>query len=151
LDGETILSPRVLRFVKEQWWQCREVQLNERIPSGMDHFALNVWDGGSSSRISTDLLKSAAKLLYRDQYLEPLWLWYSIVNDFTARSISFKSDKFPAISGVAKEVQRNTGQKYKCRLWLDDMHLGLLVIGETRRYEGYHLRCSFVELGQCRL
>lgn len=126
---ETILSPRVLRFANEQiWWQCREAQWNERIPYGRDHFTTNSWDSGSSSRISRNLFKlaKAAKLPYRDQTLEPLWLWYDVVNDFTARSIRYDKDKFPAISGVAKEVKRNSGQEYKAGLWLDDMHLGLL-------------------------
>jgi hypothetical protein len=102
--------------------------LNERIPWGKDHFTTNAWDSGSTSRISTNIAKlaRAANLSYRDRTLEPLWLWYGIVNEFTARSISFNEDKFPAISGVAKEVQRNSGHTYKAGLWLEDIHMGLL-------------------------
>jgi hypothetical protein len=75
----------------------------------------------------TDLSKNLkATVSSGHQALDPLLLWYDIVIDFTMRQLSFKSDKFPAISGLAREVHRNLRQQYKASLWLNDMHIGLL-------------------------
>jgi hypothetical protein len=55
----------------------------------------------------------------------PLEIWYKVLQDLKYRSITVDSDILPAISAMAKEIQRHIGQEYKAGLWLDDMHRGL--------------------------
>ncbi|KAH9206680.1 hypothetical protein DL95DRAFT_315137 [Leptodontidium sp. 2 PMI_412] len=53
-------------------------------------------------------------------------LWGSIMWNFTRRAITFPSDRFPAISGLAREVYRHTDWTYVAGLWKEYIHLGLL-------------------------
>lgn len=54
-----------------------------------------------------------------------LSLWYDKICDYAARRITFNSDRFPAIAGLAKEAA-HTGNQYKADLWAEDVHSGLL-------------------------
>jgi hypothetical protein len=56
----------------------------------------------------------------------PLRSWYRLANDFSRRAITYSTDIFPAISGLAKEAAEHIGQEYKAGLWLGDMNVGLL-------------------------
>ncbi|KAL5331591.1 hypothetical protein ACEPPN_001125 [Leptodophora sp. 'Broadleaf-Isolate-01'] len=53
-------------------------------------------------------------------------LWGSIMWNFTRCAITFPSDRFPAISGLAREVYRHTDWAYVAGLWKEYIHLGLL-------------------------
>lgn len=53
-------------------------------------------------------------------------LWYRVIRKFCFRNITFEEDKFPAISGLAKEVKRLTGYEYLAGIWKEDIHNGLL-------------------------
>jgi Heterokaryon incompatibility protein (HET) len=57
---------------------------------------------------------------------EVMNLWYEKVYNYATRRITFNSDRFPAIAGLAKEVAARTGYQYKAGLWLEDFHNGLL-------------------------
>lgn len=65
--------------------------------------------------------------------------WYSVINDYTRRSLSFISDTFPAIAGLAKEVHNQTGFTYQAGLWEQDAHRGLLWMATqgASRHESY--------------
>ena len=52
--------------------------------------------------------------------------WYLQVNDYMKRRLTFKKDRFPAISGLAKEFSRRTGYHYSAGIWLEDFQRGLL-------------------------
>jgi hypothetical protein len=43
--------------------------------------------------------------------------WYSVVTEFTRRSLTYDDDKLPALSGLAGEVARVTGDTYLAGLW----------------------------------
>jgi hypothetical protein len=45
--------------------------------------------------------------------------WYNIVNDFSARKITYHTDRLPALSGLAREVRRMSGGRYsyKAGIW----------------------------------
>lgn len=61
--------------------------------------------------------------------------WYDHLDDYLLRSITFHSDRLPAIAGLAKEVAYRTGYHYKAGLWEEDIHRGLL-------WEGYGYKVS---------
>jgi hypothetical protein len=51
--------------------------------------------------------------------------WYSIVDDYEKRLLSDVDDIFPAIAGLAEEIESLT---YLAGLWEEDIHQGLLWI-----------------------
>ncbi|KAF2835865.1 HET-domain-containing protein, partial [Patellaria atrata CBS 101060] len=111
---ESILSSRVLRFAKAQVsWKCREAIWSEKIPFINNFRALNMDEPNLFS-------------LKRKDEIQALELWEKHLNDFTSRNITFGEDRFPAISGIAREVQQITGFKYKGGLWLEHIHVELL-------------------------
>jgi hypothetical protein len=124
---ETILARRVIRFAKGQiWWRCHEHECNERDP---DAFCSSrspdntMWPAGQSNFLITREHSYFNTPRLRMQLRHN---WYLIVMDFTSRKITYATDVLPAISGLAKEVQRHFQQKYMAGLWLGDIHSDLL-------------------------
>jgi hypothetical protein len=52
--------------------------------------------------------------------------WYNTVNLYSLRNLTFEKDRLPALSGIARTLQRVTEFSYKAGIWLEDMHTGLL-------------------------
>ncbi|KAH9208316.1 hypothetical protein DL95DRAFT_395425, partial [Leptodontidium sp. 2 PMI_412] len=52
--------------------------------------------------------------------------WASMVNAFTRRKLTVESDRLPALSGIVKEIQLQTGDKYLAGLWRQDLSHHLL-------------------------
>lgn len=52
--------------------------------------------------------------------------WYQMVADFTARHLTYDTDKMPALSGVATEVAKFEKGTYYAGLWWEDMALGMV-------------------------
>jgi hypothetical protein len=51
--------------------------------------------------------------------------WYGVVVQYSARSLTFPSDKLPAIAGVAQMMHTNFGCEYGAGLWKEDLPVGL--------------------------
>ena len=51
-------------------------------------------------------------------------LWHRVVNEYTAKALTYDSDRLPAISGLAKQLAPRLG-KYHAGHWENDP-LGLL-------------------------
>jgi hypothetical protein len=49
-------------------------------------------------------------------------LWYKIVVDYSGRSLTFESDKLPAISGIAAKMKKLLGTSYVAGVWADDLY-----------------------------
>ncbi|KAE9376617.1 hypothetical protein N431DRAFT_400864 [Stipitochalara longipes BDJ] len=148
---EMVLPPRILRYMKGYiWWECREAQIGE-IETSSSH----------KDRPAEAL--NRLKQITRDSILPKAYfhksnasrLWYSLINEYSSRYITFEEDKFPAISAAAKECRRHLRQKYKAGLWHKNMLLGLawsgLVSMGTRGQENVDLHSSVVELGKHQL
>jgi hypothetical protein len=52
--------------------------------------------------------------------------WYTIVDQYRNRRLTFEKDKFPALSGLAMEMAERIKYTYVAGLWLEDIHDGLL-------------------------
>jgi hypothetical protein len=46
-----------------------------------------------------------------------LQCWYRLINEYTQRELGLKSDRLPAIGGIAAEISRVTGFSYLAGLW----------------------------------
>ena len=152
---EDVLSTRVLRWTSKQLtWHCRTVTCSEHDPTG----AFNIDSKGYSSiewlyrksnlrllglpsqtlqRRLQDTRVPGSELEYRTGSLLPFW--DAIVKDFASRSLTYETDRLPAVSGIAKEVARHTGYTYKAGLWKEEIHSELLwrVEGEIKKQTQY--------------
>ncbi|KAF4459941.1 HET-domain-containing [Fusarium albosuccineum] len=112
---EYLLSRRVLQFTKAGLhWTCQEAskfQLDD---------AILPLDCIEKSRDSYRMYRG----LY-DEYWEGRQ-WMDIVEEYTTRNLTYKSDKLPAISGAAEVWARASNDSYMAGLWLSHMPLGLL-------------------------
>ncbi|KFY49108.1 hypothetical protein V495_00756 [Pseudogymnoascus sp. VKM F-4514 (FW-929)] len=124
---ETILAHRVIRFAKGQiWWRCHEHECNERDP---DAFCSRrrpnntMWQVGNSNFLIT---KEASFFNIPSLQRQRRAFWYFLVEEFVSRKITYETDILPAISGLAKEVQRHFQYKYIAGLWLNTIHTDLL-------------------------
>ena len=144
---EAILSPRTLQWTQEQLvWDCRTTTLSEEIPCpSIHHNYLGIMVHETNLKavcLSKESFQSRTKadelVTPRAQY-DPLYLWYRIVGVYCQRHMSFSRDKFPAISGIAKEVARHTGFDYLAGIWAQDFHNGLMwaTDGCEKRSEEY--------------
>ncbi|KAK0100835.1 hypothetical protein ONS95_007282 [Cadophora gregata] len=52
--------------------------------------------------------------------------WYRQVNEYATRELTHFTDRFPALSGLAKEYSDRTGYHYTAGIWLEDFRRGLL-------------------------
>lgn len=57
---------------------------------------------------------------------EDLSDWYDQINEYSRRSLTNISDRFPAFSGFAQAYARSTAYCYKAGVWQQDFHRGLL-------------------------
>ncbi|OCK77250.1 HET-domain-containing protein, partial [Lepidopterella palustris CBS 459.81] len=90
---ERILSPRIVHFTLcELFWECSQESCCE-CQTGASSVACfyppkHAHDSLSSNRDTTEASIS--------------WNWHDIVEEYTAKQLTFEKDKLPAISGIAK-------------------------------------------------
>jgi hypothetical protein len=117
---ERELSPRVLHFTKHQLlWECRTLKASSEIPWK----ETATWDKSRRrNRLFDDELKVDAIL---QRSTETSNNWFGVIEDFSGRFITVGTDKLPALSGLAHEVQSGRG-RYAAGLWETDMPCCLL-------------------------
>ena len=93
---EWVLSPRTIHFARGQiFWECRETCASESFPQGVPAR----YDTGVSG-----FPFELNEVLTRDKFLE---IWSSIVREYTARDLTFVSDKLVAVSALARTLSQN--------------------------------------------
>ena len=113
---EQILSPATVYFSGSSIvWECHTCAIDE---DGQDHNFLPhlKWFGDFPDDIG------------------PHRLWYRLVQDYTARSITYTSDRVAAIAGLAEKCEAEEWQlgSYIVGLWAGDLPAALLWKGSTR-------------------
>jgi hypothetical protein len=97
---ERVLPARTLHFTKTQiYWECPELNANEIFPRGIPLLCR----GTDYTRFT----KSPVAL--------PMWPW--IVQHYSRCKLTFNEDKFPAVSGLARELHLQTNDQYLAGLW----------------------------------
>jgi Heterokaryon incompatibility protein (HET) len=127
---EEILSPRTLRWSEDQLqWECRSTIRSEKNPIGSpttNLASLQQQDWWKLVCLSKESLRTILHSQPSSKLSDPLCLWYGIIEDFCERQITFKTDTFPAISGIAREIGKHTSDEYHAGIWKEDFHNGLL-------------------------
>ncbi len=119
---ERLLSTRILHFSQDEvLWECQTCSASES--SWTEHNE----PVDISSLVSSEGqdFKRAALHLGPDPYSLTNGMfaaWYRIVKQFSRRSLTFESDRLPAISGIARLLGQRTGFTYLVGLWKEDPH-----------------------------
>jgi len=134
---EGMLSRSILHFSDEQvFWECRQCTAPETNPE------LDLWRLPSSWDVKIPFLGIISDLAAhyaRVTHLETMdlgigWVvWYSAVERFTTRRLTFEKDKFPAIAGIAARFRQLMFDRlnmevfptYLAGLWKEDLERGL--------------------------
>ena len=121
---EDLLSWRTLTYTSSQMiWQCSTAK---------------AWEKGQIGTQGPREIFSRFKQLPRESGTEPTSKttpalrsriyedWDQAVSSYSARTLTFPSDRLPAISGIAKKIELATGDRYLAGLWEKDLLYGLL-------------------------
>jgi hypothetical protein len=104
---ENVLSCRVLHYLESEIiWECRTSTCCE------------------DETLAREPYNYCQQM--KDLRLSPYLMWQSWVGTFSERSLTFESDRLPAISGAAKLVSTSTGSQYLAGLWRDNIIEDLL-------------------------
>ena len=117
---ERILSRRVLHFTYSMlYFECRSSDWMEDNRPSRASLNRTPWLGSSAGGWYDDRhLESPTKSLYDS--------WYLILEHYSQRSLTETDDKLPALSGVAHEMARLSGDTYIAGLWKNDLSASLL-------------------------
>lgn len=112
---ERVLAPAVLHIaVDTMYWECCASFASQIAPDQNLHPP----DHGLAVFQVRPLLRSSTETA-------PLGFWYRLLERYTFRELSYPSDRFAAIHGLAMQYERFTTSKYIAGLWSTDLHLGL--------------------------
>ncbi|KAI8623250.1 heterokaryon incompatibility protein-domain-containing protein [Xylariaceae sp. FL1651] len=108
---EMMLSPRILHFSRwELIWECREstsCECGRMEPRIKDKRFQNVLEHGTPEQLET--------------------LWREMVQGFSCLSLTFSSDKYLSLSGLAQKFsQKRPDSKYLAGLWQDSLARDIL-------------------------
>ena len=129
---ERLLAPRSLIFEANKLsWMCLEMQASERFPEGRrtEGILVNLGRGDEVLRSVLKGMKVERGVWgskERERLLELYDRWYDLIKQYSTLELTYESDIFPALSGVAAFVQKATGDGYVAGLWRDDLQRGLL-------------------------
>jgi hypothetical protein len=117
---ERLLASRTLHFATDQiFFECYGHFRSE------DGFKMS----GRLNSIHKDSTPVSPKRSNRNpmdsRYRVPA-LWYHILQDYTKRELTKGSDKLPALSGLARIVEGQTGDTYVAGLWRSNLLEGML-------------------------
>jgi hypothetical protein len=124
---ERLLSPRVLHFTShELYWECREGSYCE-----CRHVNLTRQDviGKYWYRSTTDAPNIRHAIPLEQSTPSSMSLterWTEIIMEYSRLQLSFQYDRLPALSGIAKEMQKHRADQYLAGLWEDDLPAALL-------------------------
>lgn len=143
---ESLLSPRELSYGKQQTaWECQQIRTSESgrpiLPG--ERFrkkdmiqTLITGKRDYRQRITQSLTRLSLRIMPVKFSLVPLaWeqhhdamytRWFAVTQEFTSRSLTYPSDTFPALSGLAKVFQSFLNDQYCAGLWKNDMVRGLM-------------------------
>jgi hypothetical protein len=126
---EGVLSSRCLSFGKQISWKCTVSEASETRP--VPHARKTALTHGRAT--CEDKLKMwlYAPVQMRETPREQ-WFrwnqydaWYSIVEEYSTKSLTHETDHLRALSGLADLFQRAHPSVYVAGLWKDDLKLGL--------------------------
>lgn len=125
---ERELSPRVLWFTAhELLFECHRMWASEEYPDCDTHSSDST---GALDRIFDCRSLDTDESLYHYTSLLSLGgiylIWRRIVERYSSRLLTHPTDRLPAISGLAHEIQTVYRSKYAAGIWINDLPRALL-------------------------
>ncbi|KAI1771726.1 heterokaryon incompatibility protein-domain-containing protein [Hypoxylon cercidicola] len=118
---ERYLARRVLYYgLQQMFWECGEIHAAEN-----GDFASVVGDQLGHIRRSAAVKETVFTGSLDDEcfnYAD----WYKMIEDYTSRNITKDSDRLPALFGLARALEVQTGDTYIIGLWLNGLLEGLM-------------------------
>ncbi|CZR51221.1 uncharacterized protein PAC_01096 [Phialocephala subalpina] len=121
---EFVLAPRSLLHYKHQIrFSCQAFERAEKWPLKRPRFGSHptVYAGNLNGLFNGSMLQH----LYLEDEEETLAMWHETCTEYSTKELTFKKDKLPAISGLAKRFGEVLGGEYLAGLWKDDLPLAL--------------------------
>lgn len=113
---EDLLARRVINFSTRQiFWECSQIHANETFPKGIKTANYKKKLSSLLAGRSPESVCREAKLRSPEELLR--WLWLDAVNSYSQRRLTKPSDKFVALSGVARILEGIFNESYLCGLW----------------------------------
>jgi hypothetical protein len=136
---EYMLSRRVVHFLeREVIWECREATWCECGRVSDDFKGTFLIEPISTSAHQSFVYRRKARFqqsLSTSQTTERLKnLWMEIVNEYSQKKLTFGADVFPALAGLAKEMQSRRKCNYYAGLWEDSLVSDLLWQSEDEEW-----------------
>ncbi|KAI0146147.1 heterokaryon incompatibility protein-domain-containing protein [Xylariaceae sp. FL1272] len=129
---ERLMAPRILHIANSQiYWEC--------------HRGFEQENAAYHSKTQVDAFTSVRQRYASGMGDGDVWSnWYHIVEEFTSRELTYASDTFPALAGVAELFRRSSSEPrtYAAGLWVEDIREGLLwgarkVVERMRKAPGF--------------
>jgi hypothetical protein len=124
---ERFLSRRVLDYGETQTrWVCQHSDVRQEAGSTGLSFTDGYKEEAVINEVRFDWVFPKAKALLSNKSLDSidqrnirkaLDLWRLVVSAYTARTLTFGSDRLPAISGIAAQFGKVIGSEYKAGTW----------------------------------
>lgn len=115
---ELLLSPRVLHFTSTAMaFECDTCTVLERGPDSDALYGIDT-DRKRFVFAASDPLDKVSTMYY-DR-------WLRLVQSYSQLELTYKTDRLPALSGIASHVASETGDDYLAGLWRQDIAPGLL-------------------------
>jgi hypothetical protein len=143
---ERLLSPRVLHFSSwELIFECRTTSYCQCDKPGAPVYKPDGDPRPDAGTVSLNVsgVPSPPKVKYSGvladssaSHHSSVSLWQSIVQDYSRQKLTVETDIFPALSGLAKQVQKCRTGKYIAGLWEDSL---LEDLGWRKRSDGVPL------------
>lgn len=122
---ERLLSSRVLHFgPQELSWECLEESACQCTGTYSSSTTPDLNDGAATTSYTMSALRILKpKAIFNQSYWQRLnqldlaKVWHMLVEDYTKLNLTFESDIFPAMSGIAKSFQRHTQSEYVAGMW----------------------------------
>lgn len=115
---ERELSPRIIHFTHRKiLWQCKRTRINP------ENEKYN--QGGWKCCRYREFDKPSTNWKYVT-VADILGVWSKIVEDYSSRSLTVWSDRLPALSGLANELELLTKCEYVAGLWRTDILMRFL-------------------------
>ena len=123
---ERLLSPRVVHFASSQiFWDCSELQACESYPRG-DPWRSNAPYSPRLKKQFTEI-RLAGSPEFNALGPDTHQFWSKVVEDYTVRALTIKTDKLIALSGVAEQLTQTLCQEnYLAGLWRQNLAPSLL-------------------------
>ncbi|TGJ80954.1 hypothetical protein E0Z10_g7822 [Xylaria hypoxylon] len=126
---EEVLSSRCLLFGKQISWQCTASEASETRPVPRPRKTALTHGRATCEDKLRLWLYAPSKMGHTPR--EDWWrwnqydAWYSVMEEYSIKSLSFATDQLPALSGLADLFQRAHHATYVAGLWREDLQLGL--------------------------